>query len=70
VRHVVDQANTLLDEGDQILGVESTAEGFVSEYDPSVGTLDYGSDHYYNQQDPETATQDYGTEAAEKYGNQ
>lgn len=70
VRHVIDQANTLLDEGDQILGVQSTAEGFVSEYDPNVGTLDYGSDHYYNHQDPATATQDYGTESAEKYGNQ
>ncbi|WP_058986046.1 ammonia-forming cytochrome c nitrite reductase subunit c552 [Hugonella massiliensis] len=69
-RHVIDQCNTLLDEGDQILGVTSDAKDFQSEYNPDVNTLDFGSDHYYNQQDPETATQDYGTEAAQKYGNQ
>ncbi|NPD31294.1 ammonia-forming cytochrome c nitrite reductase subunit c552 [Eggerthellaceae bacterium zg-1084] len=32
--HVLDLAEQLLDEADQILGVASTAEGFVSEYDP------------------------------------
>lgn len=68
VRHVVEQANSLLDEGDQILGVTSSADGFVSEYDAAVQTMTAGSDHYYNQQDPETATQDYGTETAAKYG--
>jgi nitrite reductase (cytochrome c-552) len=69
-RHVLDQAETLLDEGDQILGVTSSADAFVSEYNPDVNTVTFGSDHYYNDQPAETATQDYGTAAAAKYGNQ
>ena len=61
--HVLDQAEKLLDEGDQLLGMESSAEGFVSEYDPAndkAKTLDF----------PESLpqTQDYGLPEAEKYG--
>lgn len=65
---ILDKADSLLDEGDQILGVESTADGFVSEYDPEKNTIDYGSDHWYNQTPASESTQDYGSPEAEEYG--
>jgi len=65
---ILDKADSLLDEGDQILGTPSTAEGFVSEYNPDINNKEYGSDHWYNQQPASESTQDYGTPEAEKYG--
>lgn len=58
---VLDSAESYLNEGDQLLGVESSADKFVSEYDPAndkAKSIDFS--------DPQP--QDAGLPEAEKYG--
>ena len=46
--HVLDRAEMFLDEGDGLLGVESSADKFVSEYDPSKDyTFSQTPEEYY-----------------------